>query len=97
MTTTTAIVMVNFKNAFGNTIISTYNNAAGHAVTPLAVSVLSNNTLMVTNASANCIYNAGAVSSKWANNTFVGSTTAVSANSTQLVTNTTDSQGNILM
>jgi hypothetical protein len=97
MTTTTAIVMVNFKNAFGNTIISTYNNAAGHAVTPLAVSVLSNNTLMVTNASANCIYNAGAVSSKWANNTFVGSTTAVSANSTQLVTNTHDNQGNILM
>ena len=81
----------------GNTFISTYNNAAGHALIPYASALISNNTFIVTNVGANCIYSAGAISVKYANNAFIGSTTGVNANVSQSVTNTHDNQGNILM
>jgi hypothetical protein len=97
MRASAAIVGAAINRCIGSTFISTYNNAAGHAFAPYASALISNNTFIVANTGANCIYSAGAISVKYANNTFIGSTTGVNANVSQSVTNTTDSQGNILM
>jgi hypothetical protein len=86
------------------TILSRYNNASGHALVLGAtvfagapnVEVL-NNTLIVSNASANCLYAAAAYTSKYASNVFKNATTPVNANITQLIVNTQDNQGNILI
>ncbi len=86
------------------TIFSRYNNAAGHAIVlgatlfsgPPNVDVLKN-TLIVSNASANCLYAAAAYTSKYVSNVFKNATIPVNANITQLVVNTEDNQGNILI
>ena len=79
-------------------IICNWNNANGFAYTGAVVNAeLTNSFLQVTNASANCIYGTSPVSIKYANNIYKGSTTPVNANVTQLITNTQDNQGNILM
>lgn len=77
---------------------SSWNNAAGHGI-----KIGSSNTeiveciIEVANASANAINAASALTSKYANNAFKGSTTAINANITQAVTNVHDLQGNILI
>ncbi len=81
-----------------SSIINNWNNASGHAYsTPSASSEIANNYMSVTNASANCLYNASGVSVKYANNAFKGATTPVNANITQAIINTQDNQGNILL
>jgi hypothetical protein len=87
-----------------STMLSRWNNAAGHAAV-LGLTVFSgapfvdffNNTFIVSNASANCLNSANAVSVRYASSVFRNSTTPVNANITQLVTNTEDNQGNILI
>lgn len=97
MRASASIVGSAINRCIGSTFISTYNNANGHALNPYASALITNNTLIVANVGATCIYSAGVISVKYANNSFIGATTGVHANVSQLVTNTTDSQGNILM
>ena len=85
------------KDFMNNIITCTWNNASGHGIQCLANNTITNNTIIVTNASANALYSASAISLKYANNCFKGSTTPVNANITQSVTNTQDNQGNILL
>lgn len=95
---TTAQLSCRFPKDFMNNIITcTWNNAGGHGIQCLANNTITNNTIVVTNASANALNAGAAISLKYANNCFKGSTTPVNANITQLVTNTQDSQGNILL
>jgi hypothetical protein len=85
-------------SVYNCSVINTWNNANGHAYTsPSASSNICNNFMSVTNTSANCIYNASAVSPKYANNAFKGATTPINANITQAIVNTQDNQGNILL
>jgi hypothetical protein len=100
---TTAVAISQFNLTSGSKIfnteaISRWNNAAGHGI------ALSGNntqivqcTVEVTNSSANCLFGVGSVSSKFANNAFAGSLTAVTSNITQSIVNTHDAQGNILI
>jgi hypothetical protein len=87
-----------------NTITSRYNNASGHAVVLGATAFagppnpdILNNTLIVTNASANCIYTTIASTIKYSSNVFKNSATPINANITQGIVNTQDNQGNILI
>jgi hypothetical protein len=76
-----------------------WNNAGGHGVY-LSVGTgfitVSNNTIEVINTSAYCI-SGGTTSAKYSNNSFSGSTTPINPTITQLITNTSDNQGNILI
>lgn len=78
--------------------ISYYNNAAGHALQIGSFgNTVINGYLAVVNASANCLYSASVISTKFAKNTYVGATTPVNANITQTMSNTQDTYGNILI
>jgi hypothetical protein len=77
------------------TCISEYNNASGHAAQGANNATITNSSLVVKNASANCLYSASAVTQKYAQCTFKGATTPVNANITQGMVNTEDAQGNI--
>ena len=80
------------------TIDCLWNNASGHAVSLNGVGIeVVNSFLSVTNAGANCLIGAGAITAKYSNNAFRGATTPVNANVTQGVVNTHDNQGNILL
>jgi hypothetical protein len=76
-----------------------YNNAGGHGLinTVSAMNFITNCDIRVTNASANCLYATATASNKYSNNNFIGATTPVNANVTQGISNTQDSQGNILI
>ena len=79
-----------------------WNNTGGHctASNVLLTATLTNNKFKVANASAYCIsaYGGGGGSTwKWTNNSFEGSTTPINPTLTQGITNTSDSQGNILI
>ena len=83
---------------YNTEIISKWNNASGHGI------ILSGNntqvvqcTIEVTNSSANCLFGLGPLTTKYANNAFAGSLTAVTSNITQGMVNTHDAQGNILI
>jgi hypothetical protein len=83
-------------------ITNEWNNASGHAVTfgssgSAITNDITNCKITVSNASANCLNVASAINAKYANNVFKGATTPVNANITQTISNTHDSQGNILM
>ena len=82
---------------YGCTVVSTWNNANGHAITggTIAYKDIFNCVLEVTNASANCLYWGAAISCKYGANTFKGATTPVNANITQGMINIEDAQGNI--
>jgi hypothetical protein len=86
------------NNAINCTVISKWNNVGGHGI---RVTGANNQILQcaieVTNASANAINATTALTTKYANNSFKGSTTPINANITQGVTNTHDNQGNILI
>lgn len=79
-------------------VYSSWNNTLGHAfVTSQDNRVLKNNSFKVANASANCINSTTAKNVYYAACVFEGATTPVNANITQLITNTQDNQGNILI
>lgn len=91
-TTTAATVFGDDNRTVKNcTIICEWNNAGGHGITVANNMTIFNNCIKVANASANCI---NGTQAWYANNTFEGATTPVVG--TQLITNTSDSQGNIL-
>ena len=100
-TSAAAINMANTTSGskiYNTEIISKWNNASGHGI------ILSGNntqvvqcTIEVTNSSANCLFGLGPLTTKYANNAFAGSLTAVTSNITQGMVNTHDAQGNILI
>lgn len=82
------------------TIICNWDNASGHCMKSNIVmnGKVINCDLKVRNASAYCITTYPGSTIKYANNSFNGSTTPVNtSNVTQGITNTSDSQGNILI
>lgn len=79
------------------TIINLWNNASGHCLVANSTIPILNCVFEVTNASAQAIYSASALTLKYASNTFKNSTTAVSAVITQGITNSADTKGNILI
>jgi hypothetical protein len=78
-------------------IINDWNNVAGHGIQANSNLSVINSSIKVLNASANCLNSSTSLTMKYANNAFEGATTPVNANITQGVTNTHDSQGNILI
>jgi hypothetical protein len=101
-TTNIAVYLDSGLGIFKNSVIrSLWNNASGHAIrlnANTAGSVITNCSLRVANASANCISaNQAGTNVKYAGNKFEGSTTAVNANVAQAITNVEDNQGNILI
>lgn len=94
-----AIVIYNNSGLVDNCSIEcTWNNLGGHGFrTDVTTVPVKNSSIKVTNASANCLYSASAITVKYASNVFEGSTTPVNANITQGITNTQDNQGNILI
>jgi hypothetical protein len=95
----TVNIGANGSGPYHNTSIqSSWNNAGGHGIKVSANSTeIVECIIEVANASANAINAASAFTSKYANNAFKGSTTAVNANITQGVINVHDLQGNILI
>jgi len=84
---------------YNSTVVSKWNNAGGYLVrTTISYSrEVLNSTLIVANASANCISASASTTCNYANNVFKVATTPVNALITQGITNTADSQGNILV
>jgi hypothetical protein len=79
-------------------VISYFNNSSGNGIKINQSSFeIVGTAIKVENASANCINAASSKSVKWAGCSFKGASVPVSANVTQLITNTEDSQGNILI
>ena len=79
-------------------VSSLWNNALGHSyIANSDDKVLKNNSFKVTNTSANCINSTTAKNVYYAASVFEGATTPVNANITQLIANTQDNQGNILI
>lgn len=79
------------------TIICSWDNAGGHAINASGTTNIANCTMRVLNASAKAIYSAAALTLKYANNTYEGSTAPISTTITQGIINTSDNQGNILV
>ena len=96
-TTVNTVNITTYGSLKNCTIINDWNNASGHGVPANSVLTVINCVIKVTNASANCLSAGSAITMKYANNVFEGSTTAVNANITQGITNTQDNQGNILI
>ena len=92
-----AIALYLYGSALNCTSICNWNNVAGHSVNLNGIATITNCTLKVTNATANAIYSSVAVVVKYANNSYIGSTTPVNANVSQGIINTSDNQGNILI
>jgi len=93
-------ITCNSGRLYNSNIICLWNNSAGHCTTSFGLASLQiiGCYLEVTNPSAYCI--TGYVGSTWnyANNSFKGATTPINTtNITQGITNTSDSQGNILI
>jgi len=84
---------------YNSTVVSKWNNAGGYLVrTTISYSrEVLNSTLIVANASANCIFTTASTTCNYANNVFKVATTPVNALIIQGITNTADSQGNILV
>ena len=82
-------------------VICAWNNTGGHAFNVGnnygGTSKVYNSHIKVANASANCLKGSVAVNMYYTNNVFEGATTPVNANVTQLIVNTHDNQGNILV
>jgi hypothetical protein len=82
-------------------VICAWNNAGGHAFNVGnnygGTSKVYNSHIKVANASANCLKGSVAVNMYYTNNVFEGATIPVNANVTQLIVNTHDNQGNILV
>jgi len=100
-TTAVALNMANTTSGckiYNTEAYSKWNNAAGHGIVVAGANAeIVQCIIEVTNASANCISGSSALTTKYANNAFKGSTVAVNANITQGIVNTHDNQGNILV
>ena len=79
------------------TIICSWDNAGGHAIAAAGATNIANCTMRVLNASAKAIYSAAAITLKYSNNSFEGSTNPISVTITQGIINTFDNKGNILI
>lgn len=83
------------------TALCLWDNVGGHAINTTSASTgvdIRSCNLTVTNASAYCINGASGSTYKYANSSYKGSTTPVNTtNVAQGITNTSDSQGNILI
>ena len=79
------------------TIISYWNNVAGHCAEASSVVSIINCAFEAANSSAKAIYSASAVTMKYANNSFKNFTAPISTTITQGIVNTSDNQGNILV
>ena len=80
------------------TIVNTANSASGHGVRfNFTNAYLLDCQIQVANTSANCMYAASALAVRYAGCKFEGATTSINANITQAITNTPDSQGNIII
>lgn len=80
------------------TIVNTANSASGHGVRfNFTNAYLLDCQIQVANTSANCMYAASAFAVRYAGCKFEGATTSINANITQAITNTPDSQGNIII
>jgi hypothetical protein len=93
----TATALYLYGQALNCIAICNWNNVAGHGILLNGVATITNCTIKTTNASANSIIGNAAYVAKYANNSYIGSTTPVNANVTQGITNTQDNQGNILI
>jgi hypothetical protein len=100
----TTAIAINMNNPtsgckiYNTEAYSKWNNAVGHGIVVAGANAeIVQCTIEVTNASANCISGSSALTTKYANNAFKGSTIAVNANITQGIVNTHDNQGNILV
>jgi len=84
---------------YGSNALSTWNNAAGHAITGATTpyTEVFNCHLEVTNAAANCLHYGSAINVKFGANIYKGATTPVNANITQTQANAPDTYGNILI
>ena len=91
---TNAISGASMKNCV---VINNWNSTSGHGVQTNANLTVFNCSIKVSNTSANCLNATSAITIKYANNVFEGSTTSVNANITQGTTNTHDNQGNIII
>jgi hypothetical protein len=99
---TITVYDTNYGAALYNcSVITDYNNVAGHAI---SIGLSSgnpdfvNNFIQVANTSANCIKSTPATfSAKIVGNVYKGATTPVNSNVVQLTTNTQDNQGNIIL
>ena len=77
---------------------SKWDNVLGHGITVAGSNAeIVQCTIEVTNATAKAINAASALTTKYANNAFKGSTNPISTNITQSIINTHDNQGNILI
>jgi len=87
------------SSIYNSTVESFWNNVGGHLTMTFSLGTreILNSTLIVTNASAYCITGYGGSTWNWANNSFKGATTPVNPTFIQGITNTSDSQGNILI
>lgn len=96
---TSAAALHTANKVYSCNIMSTWNNAAGHAITgdSTAYSEVFNCYLQVTNASANCLHYGSAINVKFGANVYKGATTPVNANITQTQANAPDTYGNILI
>lgn len=97
-------IPVNFRDnseVRNSSIYSKWNNTGGHGTTSFTVRtnpIVTNTSIKVANASAYCLNMYPGSTLRYANNSFQGSTTPVNTtNLTQGITNTSDSQGNILI
>jgi hypothetical protein len=80
------------------TIENVWDNSGGHGISLNGAGIeVTNCFISVTNTSSNCIRGAGAVTVKYANNTFRGANIPINANVTQGIVNTQDNQGNVLL
>jgi hypothetical protein len=87
-------------NIYNSTVRCLWNNAGGSCTNSFVLSSheVVNSLLVVTNASAYCITGYGGSTWKYTNNSFKGATVPVNTtNITQGISNTSDSQGNILI
>jgi hypothetical protein len=102
-TTSSGTSTIIADNATGNAsvkncvIVNDWNNASGNGINSVSVLVVNNCSIKVANASAKAIYSASAITMKYANNNFEGSTNPISTTITQGIVNTFDNQGNILI
>ena len=89
------------SNIVNSSIFCKWNNASGSGTISLTIRtnpIVTNCSIKVTNASAYCLDMYVGSTLRYANNSFQGATTPVNTtNVTQGITNTSDSQGNILI
>ena len=91
---TNAISGASMKNCV---VINNWNSTSGHGVQTNANLTVFNCSIKVSNTSANCLNATSAITIKYSNNVFEGSTTPINANITQGMINTHDNQGNIII